>query len=399
MKRVFYVFFFLLILCFFFPFNIFAAEKTVYVDQSSGSDEYNGSSSAPFNSLTKALNTLGENDDLTIILNNRYTFNTEEKIIFSGPLKENGTPRVTIKPASSGYFSIEGVENSEVTFKNIIFNGEQNNDRSNPIFIVNSGSLIFDNVRIQNINVSTQDGAFARIDGGTLQMRNGCAVSDCQSRNGVYHVGPKGTLTVAGDESHSISFANCQSTFGGAIYNLGSLTVDHATFQNNVADNNGGAIYNKGLATISNTVFKNKNFPSYKNNALNGGAIYNEASNAYKESKIELSHCQFTNNSAGYYGGTINNHGTFNGTDLTFESNAAQKGSAIYAASNILTLNNVKQEKSVVTLIDCQTAEGQSILTDSNKVTLCGGTYNGPIQLGTNATCVSVKKVNPLKKR
>ena len=117
MKRLFAVSFFLIALCLFFPFNIYAAEKTVCVDQTIGSDTNDGSASAPFKTLTKALDCLGGDDDLTIILNNRYAFSAED-LTFEAPLKDDGTgtPRVTIKLASTGCFDVGGGDNSEITF-------------------------------------------------------------------------------------------------------------------------------------------------------------------------------------------------------------------------------------------------------------------------------------------
>ena len=168
MKKYFLFIFsvFLMLSAFLFSPNIMAAEKTVYVDQTLGSDENTGSDSAPFKSLSKALESSTSSDEnLTVILNNLYSLDAENHA-FAGSLTDNGTPRVTIKIASTGYFLIQGNDNAEVVFKDIDFDGDQNNNRSNPFFIVKSGTLTLDHVNVHDFCVSSQDGSFARIDGG-----------------------------------------------------------------------------------------------------------------------------------------------------------------------------------------------------------------------------------------
>ncbi|MBQ3335506.1 MAG: hypothetical protein IJG85_07990 [Eubacteriaceae bacterium] len=402
MKKLFSISFFLTLLAILlFSPTIIAAEKTVYIDQTVGvdSDTNDGSASAPFQSISKALSSSEGNDDLIIILNNCYTLNDSQT--FNAPLKEDGTPRaVTIEPSASGYFSIGGGNNADIVFKDITFDGSQSVERSNSVFSMTSGTLTFDNVNIRNIchieqdnsYIQLKDGSFARIDGGTLHMRNGCTIQKCGGQNGIFYVNSNGTMTISGDTARSIVFSECHSTADGVIYNIGALSVDHADFQKNQANNSGGAIFNKGMATISYTSFDNNKVLASNNASYGGGAIYNYSTSANKAISIDISNCRFTNNKSVNFGGAVNNHGTFNGTDLTFENNTAQNGSAIYAATTKVTQNNSTKEKSIVNLTDCTTANNQSILTDSNNLTLCGGTYQGPIQLGTNATNVIVKK-------
>ena len=64
---------------------------------------------------------------------------------------------------------------------------------------------------------------------------------------------------------------NAASDEGGAIYNEGALSINDGFFKGNSSENIGGAIYNASGGTISsvtNTEFKG-------NTAANGGAIYN----------------------------------------------------------------------------------------------------------------------------
>ncbi len=66
-----------------------------------------------------------------------------------------------------------------------------------------------------------------------------------------------------------VTFNNNKAKYGGAIYNLGSLTLDYGAFTNNIATDKGGAIWNSGGIHLGNFIFS-------KNSAKHGSAIYSE---------------------------------------------------------------------------------------------------------------------------
>ena len=104
---------------------------------------------------------------------------------------------------------------------------------------------------------------------------------------------------------------------GGAICNIGTVTISDSSFSGNSAWN-GGAISNGGQASIGGSSFSNNN------TARDGGAIYN-----YGEANISGS--SFSGNSAEWDGGAIHNQGEANISDGSFSGNSAgDDGGAIY---------------------------------------------------------------------
>ena len=129
----------------------------------------------------------------------------------------------------------------------------------------------------------------------------------------------------------SAEFISNKAKNGGAIYNLGEISIAGAgTFTGNEAtDGNGGAIYNKG------TTFEITGGATFENNkAVDGGAIYNLVQNM-----VFSDVATFTNNTASASGGAIFNSPA-NGTitffgAVTFTGNeSAQNGGAIYNAED-----------------------------------------------------------------
>ena len=137
------------------------------------------------------------------------------------------------------------------------------------------------------------------------------------------------------------------SSWGGAMYNEGTLTLDNVTFNNNIAKTpkavGGGAMAlvasngNPVSTTIKNSTFTNNSTdsnPSYENN---GGAIYvYGTSGLVGNNTLNISDSHFESNHTNKTGGAIcvNNLGPSNFTieikDTTFkENNSAGYGGAI----------------------------------------------------------------------
>lgn len=111
---------------------------------------------------------------------------------------------------------------------------------------------------------------------------------------------------------------NATESYGGAIRNLGNLTVDYTYFTDNYAKVNGGAIsnsYNSNAFIIG--AFTN-------NNAENSGGAVNNVGNLFIDDSL------FNNNRAiGFLGGAIRNNGTLIVLDSSFWDNSAIYGGAI----------------------------------------------------------------------
>ena len=121
---------------------------------------------------------------------------------------------------------------------------------------------------------------------------------------------------------------------GGAIINLGELTIANSSFRDNSAQD-GGAISNGGELTITNSAFRS-------NSAENGGAINNH------EGTVTIANSTFSNNSAtstrgGGQGGAIFNMGRLTITNSTFSNNSTNKfgrGGALANAGGTVTITN-----------------------------------------------------------
>ena len=120
---------------------------------------------------------------------------------------------------------------------------------------------------------------------------------------------------------------------GGGIYNLNNaaLTVTNSTLSGNSATY-GGGIYNKGtLMTVTNSTLSG-------NSATYGGGIFNEGT------LTTLSNSTLSGNSAtgGIGGGIYNtNNAALNVTNSTLSGNsAASRGSGIYRYNSTVTLKN-----------------------------------------------------------
>lgn len=135
-----------------------------------------------------------------------------------------------------------------------------------------------------------------------------------------------GTLTL-GD---GVSFTGNSAKFGGAVWNDGKMEIAAGTkFVGNNSEKAAGALYNSSTGTLGNLigiVFEN-------NTATLGGAINNSKTSAsVKGGTIDLiSKSHFIGNSAGaFQGGAIRNQGTISTiTDSVFDSNVAGNGGAI----------------------------------------------------------------------
>lgn len=131
-----------------------------------------------------------------------------------------------------------------------------------------------------------------------------------------------------------VQFINNSSTGAGAVLrmeqNSGSLYIDGARFQNNIANNNnGGVIYLKN--TTATNEIQNASFIGNEANA--GGVIMADSS-----ANVTISSSTFTKNKAtkatdGYGGGAIYAYwGTIALTDCTFtENSSAHSGGAVYS--------------------------------------------------------------------
>ena len=145
---------------------------------------------------------------------------------------------------------------------------------------------------------------------------------------------------------------NTGASYGGAIYNIGTLTTTNDTFTNNTAPggywsgSQGGAIYNNGALTSANDTFTN--------NSVYGGAV----GGIY----------------GGAFGGAIYNSGTLTTTNDIFTHNVADSdsyggGGAIYNSNILTTINDTFTDNTA------DSGYGGAIYND-NTTTITSNTFN-----------------------
>ena len=152
-------------------------------------------------------------------------------------------------------------------------------------------------------------------------FNNGTATINAQGKGQVFFI--VGSVTV---ELENLILENGKATDGGAIGNVGVLTVKDCTFKDNTATSDGGAISNDGVLTVNKSTFTDNTATGAN---VDGGAIYNQPMG------FTLIGSTFTGNSANYEGGAVYNDGGALNQPVkisgnTFTGNKAFYGGAIY---------------------------------------------------------------------
>jgi predicted outer membrane repeat protein len=127
----------------------------------------------------------------------------------------------------------------------------------------------------------------------------------------------------------TIRNSRAEGSGGGAIYNNGTLFVDHSVFEGNRANSEGGGIMNNGgEATISYSTFRG-------NRAQTGGGILNSGG------QVTVTNSLFVENEATGNGGGVNAvSGSVNLTNVTFAQNKADRGGGLYTSGFVNILNS-----------------------------------------------------------
>ncbi len=187
-------------------------------------------------------------------------------------------------------------------------------------------------------------------NGGTLTISN---VTFTSNDNNAIHNHEGGSVTI----ENSIFSSNNSYTGGGAIYNdaQAEVSISNSQFDNNHSwsDSNGGAIYNLGTMTISGSSFTS-------NDAQGqfgwGGAIYNTHDGIHT-----VINSTFANNTAGHSGGAIRSDANTQST-ISFstfvENNSDTWGGALYSEGGTLTVSN--------SLFSINTANGKASDCEAN---------------------------------
>ena len=285
-------------------------------------------------------------------------FNSNSAKTFGGAI--SNVADFTIGNAS---FKDNSAKNGGAIYNNDDFTIENKNERKealtlNSIFNLNTatenGGAIYSETNTANFRIGDYTGFVmnsSQENGGAIYNKNGMfnlgsTLFDGNSaKNGgaIYNYIDTDIQTCFSVGEGSAFFRNHSTNSGGAIYNEGVFTIgDRVTFQDNYVENySGGAIYNTNNITIGNLVVFNGNYADDDD----GGAIFNNSGTITIGANAE-----FSNNTAGCYGGAIKNNdisGTITFTDgVKFKDNYAKsyRGGAI---CNYGTLNLIADTKDV----------------------------------------------------
>jgi len=300
MKFKLFILLFLALILIFSVDSISAAGDTIYVNDTGGNDDNDGSD-----------------------------WNTAKKTIknATGSVNVNGIVNI-----ANGQYN--GTNNTQITIdKNMTINGESqtgtiiNGTGTNWIFNINPG-----------INLTLNNLAITNASGGILNQGN-LSVINCSFTNNFAEYSGGAIINYYGNLSVTdCSFlGNTANDDGGAIHNYyGSLSVSDSSFTGNDASRNdasrGGAIYSQ-----SGSVFVNG--CSFTGNiASSGGAIYNYGSG----NTVSLINSSFTGNTATNLGGAIVFYGGSVSVDgCSFTSNTAfSSGGAIFSGGSVSLINS-----------------------------------------------------------
>ena len=265
------------------------------------------------------------------------TFNAGMTITLSSALPDiTDVDGLTINGGSAvivdggGAFRIFQITSGTATFQNITIQNGQITGNGGGVYNNGGSGLTISNVTFKanrTVVASGNDGGAIYHSSGTLDISNSTFTNNYTQDNGgaIYIDGGTGTMTIT--NSTFTNQNNAAIDAGAAVYlNAGTLIIDNTTFTSNIARLNGGAIHDvNGLLTVTNSTFST-------NSAENGGAIYHDS-----PSLLTVSNSSFIGNTttvAGGDGGAIKLDDNLSSTTIsgsTFTSNTADdEGGAIF---------------------------------------------------------------------
>lgn len=217
-----------------------------------------------------------------------------------------------------------------------------------------------------------------RVDGFTVTLGN---ANGSSSEN---NAGGGGLFCDGAGEGNECSptlanmvFTDNQAEVGGAIYNYGhdgesGPKIINSEFSHNASEggfnDNGGAIYNY----YSSTVVKNTSF--IENNAVYGGAIYNDGN---EEIISSIKKSTFSGNTAENNGGAIYSEGSFGPISLTIVKSTFTENEASDTGGAILTdFCNLTVAETTFTGNEASD-DGGAIYGSNDVLTVVGTTFYG----------------------
>jgi parallel beta-helix repeat protein len=204
----------------------------------------------------------------------------------------------------------------------------------------------------KSLTISGPGASLLAISGNAISGNNGSRVFDVStSRSQVILSG----LTL----ENGNGVGGGANSFGGAIENLGTLTVSNCIVTSSSAYA-GGGIDNQTGATLT---VNNNSTVSNNTSTNNGGGINNNGT-------LTVSGCTISNNSIKGYGGGIANIGILTVTNSTLSNNLSNGGGGIWTEGSTATVSGC-------TLSGNTGINGGAIRNDAGSLTLTNCTLSG----------------------
>jgi uncharacterized repeat protein (TIGR01451 family) len=210
------------------------------------------------------------------------------------------------------------IDSSTLTDNSATIGGAVYNDKDS---ILNVTGSTFTGNSADNANANPGGGAIANMGTLTVEKSNFTKNSEINGDGAAIWNTGQSTIT-------SCNFID-NTAESGAVWNTNgaNCTILNCTFLNNTATNYGAAIENYGNMTVNNSNFLNDT----SNN--DGGAISNYGNS------LTFTNCNFTGNTAKNNGGAIWNTNTLTVTGSIFTNNTANGGGAICTTSSSTLIN------------------------------------------------------------
>lgn len=224
----------------------------------------------------------------------------------------------SLQDVTAVYISDTTFENNQAATGGAIYNhGEKDKGGNTASTVVNASTFTG--------NVATSGGALYNGEGGSITLTGANTFSGNKAESFGGAIFDRGTLTVDGG-----TFEKNEAYSNGAITNFGTLTeIIGSTFTSNTAEADGGAVGIYKTAEISDSVFTS-NTAGTASDANGGGAIFvGQTGNA------TLTNVEFYNNKSSAHGGAIAarhfaNQGYMTLDTVTFDGNeATEQGGAL----------------------------------------------------------------------
>lgn len=299
------------------------------------------SADAPdFTTFYNLYKTAGTENDITITENltsNRLlsTAGAETTIIDGGGFAFNGDMQNGFTVSSGYNFSLSNGGSFTTSGDSASINQSYNNfmNYQGGLFSNLGGTVTVSDTAFENNTATSRGGVLYQTNNGISHITNSVFSNNSVTRGsgGVLY----GQYRTTASFDNVIFQNNSASSYGGVVFNDGTLNISNGIFVSNSASS-GAALYNSNEMTLNNVKFISNNGTS------DAGAIYTTGN-------MNLTNGIFENNT-GETGGAIGNYGITGDTlysvitNTQFTSNSATYGGAIYNWDDIYVVDSSFQD-------------------------------------------------------